>query len=323
MRKTGLVLAGGGGKGAYQIGVWKALKEYGIENSIQVVSGTSIGALNASLFVQGDYDIAENVWLNISKDKVLSVDPEKLIAAFAQYGLKIAGVPPLQRWLMGVKNHGVFSRQGLLEIIDENLNLDYVSNSDIVSYATCCELPNLKANYFNLNCEENEKITDILLASSALPVVYESVEIDGKRYFDGGLPVKNADNVPVQPVYDEGCDLIFVVHLSREYVLDAKRFPNAQIIEIVPQDDQGGLFSGTLDFTKQGASRRIEQGYRDAIRILKPIFEMAMTQAKVSKSLQQIKNDENQFRVKRESILDERTELKSEIDILLNSSRGN
>ena len=57
--KIGLVLAGGGARGTYQIGVWKALIELGIDKYIKVVSGTSIGAVNAMLFQQGAYDMAE------------------------------------------------------------------------------------------------------------------------------------------------------------------------------------------------------------------------------------------------------------------------
>ena len=69
--KYGLVLAGGGGKGGYEIGVWKALRE-SKTLSIGAVSGTSVGALNAALYMTGDYDMAENIWLNITPDKILS-----------------------------------------------------------------------------------------------------------------------------------------------------------------------------------------------------------------------------------------------------------
>lgn len=47
---VGLVLSGGGGKGAYEIGVWKALDEYGVTPNIGAISGTSVGALNSALF---------------------------------------------------------------------------------------------------------------------------------------------------------------------------------------------------------------------------------------------------------------------------------
>jgi NTE family protein len=53
--KIGLVFSGGGGKGAYEIGVWKAFKEYGIDKYVCAVSGTSVGALNAALFATTPY----------------------------------------------------------------------------------------------------------------------------------------------------------------------------------------------------------------------------------------------------------------------------
>lgn len=58
----GLVLCGGGGRGAYQIGVWQALNELGLDRYINGVSGTSAGALNAALFACGNISLAENVW---------------------------------------------------------------------------------------------------------------------------------------------------------------------------------------------------------------------------------------------------------------------
>lgn len=54
MSKTAIVLAGGGSRGAYQLGVWKALREMGVD--YQLVTGTSVGALNGTLMVQQDYE---------------------------------------------------------------------------------------------------------------------------------------------------------------------------------------------------------------------------------------------------------------------------
>ena len=51
MEGTALILAGGGGKGAYEIGVWKAMRELGIDKKIWAVSGASVGGLNGALFV--------------------------------------------------------------------------------------------------------------------------------------------------------------------------------------------------------------------------------------------------------------------------------
>jgi predicted acylesterase/phospholipase RssA len=69
--RIGLVLSGGGGKGAYQIGCWKKLRALGLTN-YTVISGTSVGALNAALIATGDLERAIDVWVNLREDKVLS-----------------------------------------------------------------------------------------------------------------------------------------------------------------------------------------------------------------------------------------------------------
>jgi len=64
--KRALVLAGGGARGAYELGAWKALSELHID--FQIVTGTSIGAVNGALLVQGDLQLAEKLWHQITID---------------------------------------------------------------------------------------------------------------------------------------------------------------------------------------------------------------------------------------------------------------
>jgi len=76
MPRIGLVLAGGGARGSYQIGVWKLLREIGYEPS--VVTGCSVGGLNGAVILQGDYEVACDIWSRISTDLVLDVDLEQM-----------------------------------------------------------------------------------------------------------------------------------------------------------------------------------------------------------------------------------------------------
>jgi predicted patatin/cPLA2 family phospholipase len=73
------------------------------------------------------------------------------------------------------------------QIIKDNLDLEYIRNSSIKGFATCCELPFLSTSYFSLNDNSSNRLQSILLASSALPIVYGAEEIDGNKYVDGGL----------------------------------------------------------------------------------------------------------------------------------------
>ena len=72
-KEFGLVLAGGGTKGAYEVGVWKALKELNI--NITAIAGTSIGALNAALILQDDFEIFFHVWKQERSDEKIPADP--------------------------------------------------------------------------------------------------------------------------------------------------------------------------------------------------------------------------------------------------------
>ena len=70
----GLVLEGGGTKGAYQIGAYKALRALGIE--FQGVAGTSIGALNGAYIIQNDIEIMEDIWLTYDYTHFMNIDEE-------------------------------------------------------------------------------------------------------------------------------------------------------------------------------------------------------------------------------------------------------
>lgn len=323
-KKVGLVLAGGGGKGAYHIGVWKALREFKVDANINYVSGTSVGALNAALFAQGNLEAAEEVWWNISSDDILHINSDKISEMLPSN---------IDKKLISnfFKSHGIFSRKGLERIMEKYINFNTLHNSEI--YATCSDvtlyppgyrevlaLSNAilgkkfgKESYFRLKNFSESIMKKILFASSALPVVFDTEEIDGSIYYDGGL----TDNVPIKPLYDEGCKVIFVVHLNRSHVINHDNFPDAQIFEIIPQDSQGGLFTGTLDFTQEGAKKRIDQGYEDAVRMLKPVYEMGLTQLKIKKALHDMHEDELKFKSRRYGILEEREELKNEIEELI------
>ena len=74
MGKKAVVLSGGGARGAYQAGAWKALRE--LDYQFDIVTGTSVGALNAAMMASGDFDRAITLWQEISPEAVLKNSPE-------------------------------------------------------------------------------------------------------------------------------------------------------------------------------------------------------------------------------------------------------
>ncbi|SUY45589.1 phospholipase, patatin family [Clostridium putrefaciens] len=269
MGKIGVVFAGGGGKGSYQVGVWKALKELEIDKYIDGVSGTSIGALNGAMFLQNRYESAENVWLNISQEKMLPVDKRLILRNLIFMEISRNKLENIVQWAERVERYGTVTREGLLEIIDQNIDYEIIKNEKRPFYINCTSVPDLESKYFKVNGYEEEDIRLLLSATTSIPLVFNKVLIDGKYYIDGGMK----DNIPIKPLYDEGFSTIIVIYFHKENRINKEEYPNANIIEILPSKDQGGWISGTLDFTNFGSIERIIDGYKDTLNIFKNVLD--------------------------------------------------
>lgn len=249
-----LALCGGGGKGAYQIGVWKALDELGIFNKIKAVSGTSVGALNAVLMAIGDFDNAKKIWNNIEKEDLLSINENM--------------------------DQGLCSREGLISVI-KNVPLSELRFS-IPVYINIHDIDSDSTRSIQINQLPENEIVDYLLASSAMPIVYGPVNIQEKKYIDGGFT--EAGNVPIDVLYKNGYRNIIVSALKMDFSLYniyestiknpyckvdiGNRYPNTEFTVLQPRRNIGGLVLGTLDFSKTGVLSRMVDGYLDTKKIL-------------------------------------------------------
>ena len=260
-----LVLSGGGGKGAYQVGVWKALKEYGIAQKVSVISGTSAGGLNAALFACESLENAEKIWLNEVPSKLTK--DQKLIS---QEGLsEILDSLPLENIkdsYAQVYVTAVRDRLKLLKFIDSKLNGSSIGRH---------------AYYFELNNDSFDEIKSKLLATSAFPVICDSVFVDdgdgGHYYSDGGEESIGGDNIPIKPViegYPEIKNIIVVYlsdqkHVSRR--ISATDYDKINIIEFFPSIDLDGdsafesLVDGTANFSNSRIRLLIQKGYEDTV----------------------------------------------------------
>ena len=352
-QNIGLVLSGGGAKGAYQVGVWKAMEEYGLTNKVKAASGTSVGALNATLFANVTTTKAQQLWkekigflavltpdlgkVSLSADKISQFVSElqsfyqyaqqrNLIAQQSQESSSNAtletiveatkiGVSALldyfkQFFLTDVKSYGIFSRSALAKIISQNISFpaEFYNNWNFDIYASTVRKNNL-ALYagiatvgalldmdvpltiaFHLNQQKSiEHITQILLASSAIPVAFDSVTLpknvilDGKEvgqqyeYIDGGFELVGGRNTPTTPLLQRNdIDTLFVVYLKSTEELGEKKVSLEEFskkgiatVEIIPSQPLGNLIKGTLNFSDKQIQNLIDLGYEDTVRILK------------------------------------------------------
>jgi len=214
-----------------------------------------------------------------------------------------------------LSNRGTFSREGLTEIINVSVRLSSINTHTIPVYATAFERETKKVHYFSLNQLDEKNKLNALLASSALPFIYDSVLINGTAYWDGGL----IDNTPISPLYDIGCQTIIVVHLNRTTLIDKSKYPGTKIIEIFPRNSVGEFFDGTLDFSPSNAIKRMRQGYEDAMAILDPIFNMIQTQGRFLNKISEVFHEENTSRNKLKQVFSEKRRLKSELEEVLDN----
>lgn len=239
MDKIGLVFAGGGGKGAYQIGVWKAIRELHIEEYVRVIAGTSVGALNAALFLKGNLKFAEQLWTSISTSSLLPLQDDS--------------------------TDSIFSNAGLHSFVQQVVSV-HDRETPPRCYVACKRLKDSAVIYHELTSIISSQYREqVLLASSALPGIYPSIWLNGEEFVDGGA---NGDNVPVLPVYEERPKQIIVVHLSNDDPIEAGQWGDTEIYDIYPSKDLGGFLTGTIDFSPVHAAERMELGYRDALRAL-------------------------------------------------------
>lgn len=264
-----LVFSGGGAKGAYQIGAWQALREYGVDKKITAVAGTSVGALNAALFVQGDWDKARAIWGLVDNDSILVLDKAKHLEHLKEFQLG------------RIFTDGVLSNQGLHKMLRAHVDFEKISSSKLTAYATCSIMPKLgirkmlkrqlEPTYFQINGQKPEKIISILLASSAIPFIFDPVAIDGSDYVDGGT----ADNIPIRPLYDLGYRRFIVINLNKNHILPREKFRDADIIEVIFAQTRTESFTGVLDFSPPSIQAHIEAGYADTALTLSSRFSPA------------------------------------------------
>lgn len=278
--KIGLVLSGGGGKGAYELGVWKALKELDIDKYITVFSGTSIGAFNAVLFAQDDIKAAEALWEEVTIEQLVPLS--KLMLLRKGIELTIGGryINFVKKYMQHKFEVGVTTKDGATELANRYLKIDVVKKRGKSCYVTCAELPDLKAKYFKITDYADFLAREMVIASASLPLIYDCSEIEGLKYIDGGL----ADNTPIKPVYDEGCEIIIVVLLSKESKVDKSLYPNSRIIEIIPRSLEGNVIKGILNLDMITKRNRIKEGYIDTINLLEPIMFLALLKKDMEES---------------------------------------
>lgn len=249
---TGLVLGGGGARGAYQIGVWKALLEKGIQ--FEVITGTSVGGLNGALIAQGDYNQALALWEEIETDKVLDITFKEVeVLDFS------AQVDQLRTFIRtSLQQRGV-SSEPLRRLLEERLEAQKIQ-SGCPFYVITTKVPVFQEVVVPIHrCPENE-IIDWLLASSAFFPMMAMAKIKGELYVDGGY----RNNLPVDIALQTPITELIVVDVHGPGLDKKYRLPD-EVAEVVLASPWS--LGDLLLFQSDRSSENIDLGYLEAKRV--------------------------------------------------------
>ncbi|MFW6678242.1 patatin-like phospholipase family protein [Lacrimispora sp. AGF001] len=259
-REYGLVLEGGGAKGAYQIGAWKALREAGVK--IKGIAGASVGSLNGALICMDDLDRAEEIWKNIDYSQVMSVSNETM-EALKKKDFKSLNLQELIAKGFQLVKDGGFDITPLKDLIANVVGDEArIVDSDRELYSVTYSVSDRKELVVDLRKGEMGTVKDMLLASAYF-LAFKNEKLGGKRYMDGG----GFNNVPLDVLIDHGYEDIIVIRIygwgaDKERVV---KIPDGtKVYHIAPRQDLGGI----LEFDKKQARKNLTLGYFDAMRFL-------------------------------------------------------
>jgi len=233
IRKTALVLGGGGSRGAYEIGVWQALRELGIR--IDLVTGSSVGAINGALIVQDVFDLAVALWKEIDTPMIFDIDIKDILA-----------------------NTGIGTSK-LKELLLRHIDETAVRKSEVGYGLVTAELPSMTPKFLMKEEIPEGMLVDYIMASSTVFPVMKSYEINKLKYVDGGF----TDNLPVGLALDHGATHVIAVNLESVGVIRKERLKDANYIRIIQCPwDLGNI----LIFDKNNSKKIMRLGYLDTLK---------------------------------------------------------
>lgn len=220
--RIGLALSGGGAKGFAHLGVFKALKEFGLKPDI--ISGTSAGAIAGALYADG-------------------YEPEEIVELFV--GQEFKQFAEIQ-----MPKAGIFSLSGFRKFLKKHLKAKTFEELNMPLYVVATDLD----DGLSVTFSEGQLIEPIL-ASCSIPIIFNPVVINGVHYVDGGLfrnfPVTNIRDlcdtvigVNVAPLVQKKYNqtLLHIAERSYHYMFRANALVDRKLCDILIETDEVANF---------------------------------------------------------------------------------
>ena len=238
-----LVLAGGGARGSYQVGVWRALME--LDWHPQIITGTSVGSLNGAMFALDLYETARDMWTSIRSQDVMELPEET------------RNLTELHQFLRDVVRAGGMDVTPLEEIVERVLDEDALRAAPIRFGIVTVEQRGLRPRELTLEDIPAGQVRDYLMATAACFPALQARQIDGVKFLDGGY----SDNMPTGLAKTMGAEELVCVDLEGVGITrpNLTGLPTTMIRSYWELGD-------ILHFDPDTAKRNIELGYYDTLR---------------------------------------------------------
>ena len=249
MEKLGLVFSGGGSKGAYEIGVYKALKRMHIKP--KVVTGTSIGAVSGVFVAQNDLRGALKYWkkLNFStmyrEEDFPEIEDQTLSKVYKQY-------------IKAFLNDGGLDTSKMKKMFDIYFKPRKFFKSDIDYGLVTYNLSKRKPVIITKKDLTKDNTKDYVLSSASCYPAFKPYIINDELYIDGGYH----DNLPINLAIDLGATKIISVDLRTVGFKVKVKDESVEITNITPRNKLASF----LVFDKNKALENIKFGYNDTMK---------------------------------------------------------
>jgi len=253
----GLALEGGGARGAYHIGVVKALLENGYDFDGFV--GTSIGAINAAALAQGDFGKTHDLWANISHDQLFDDDEQRFFSYIDSNGFKLNAEfsSTIRKMLLKMRDGGIGTDK-MRAFIGAHINEEEIRRSGKDFGLVTVSLTSRKPFELMLEDIPNGHLIDYVMASASLPG-FRRERIEGNAFIDGAF----YDSCPFRLLLNRGYDEIIAIRTNSLGVFH--RVGAADKVKIIaPKKHLGRV----LVFSPEHSRANISLGYDDGLKFL-------------------------------------------------------
>lgn len=326
--RTGVVLSGGGAKGAYQVGVLKALLELG--SNVDMIAGASIGALNGGVLASAPnlkvgVERLDRLWKTLANSSPLKLKMPSYLTLLNAAGLSLGGAvaPSMNAFLKAAahlgllparaaeSNAGLLSDSPLKALMHEYLDMEglmrgiplYVSVYESagglrdaltwIAAETTGLFDTKPSSFLHVQSLPPSDRSEALLASAALPLLYQARAVGQHSFADGGLggTLRSQGNTPITPLIKAGCKQVIVTNLSDGALWSRQDFPDTTVIEIRPQKlvtPDGRETKALLGFDAANIQRLQEQGYEDTLHCVGHVMRASTSYQAVKTSAQTV-----------------------------------